>query len=115
MASGVRGLPAGTACSARRGMAGCGATVAEWGARASTVEGSPAGQVDEGGSSLELLADGKGRKTGMAVVFSDEVGALVVGVVMRQGGKEEGAQVQVYPEKKAARGCSRLCSPWSGW
>jgi hypothetical protein len=79
------------------------------------VEGSPAGQVDEGGSSLELLADGKDRKTGMAAVFSDEVGALVAGVVLRQGGKEEGAQVQVYPEKKATRRCSRLCSPWSGW
>jgi hypothetical protein len=33
-----------------------------WGARASTVEGPPAGQVGEGGNSPELLADRKGRK-----------------------------------------------------
>jgi hypothetical protein len=46
----------------RRGMASSGATVAEWGTRASTVEGPPTGQVGEGGNSPELLADGKGRK-----------------------------------------------------
>jgi hypothetical protein len=33
-----------------------------WGARASMVEGPPTEQVGEGGSSLELLADGKGLK-----------------------------------------------------
>jgi hypothetical protein len=78
------------------------------------MEGSPARQVGEGGNSPELLADGKGEKTETVTAFSDEVGAPVAGVVLRQGGKEEGAQVQVYPEKKAARGCSGLRSPWSG-
>jgi hypothetical protein len=77
------------------------------------VEGSPAGQVDESGSSPELLVDGKGEKTGMAAAFSDEVGAPVAGVVLHRGGKEEGAHAQVYPEKKVARGCSVLRSPWS--
>jgi hypothetical protein len=57
------------------------------------VEGSP-----------KLLADGNGRKTGMAAAFSDMVGAPVAGVVLRQGRKKEGAQAQVYPEKKAAKG-----------
>jgi hypothetical protein len=38
------------------------------------------------------------------VAFSDEVGAPVAGGVLRQGGKEEEAQAQVYPEKKAASG-----------
>jgi hypothetical protein len=85
-----------------------------WGARASTTEGTPAGQVDESGNSPELHADGKGGKTGTAAAFSDELGAPVVGVVLRRGGKEEGAQAQVYPEKKAARGCSGLRSLWSG-
>jgi hypothetical protein len=33
-----------------------------WGAQASTSEGSPVGQVGEGGSSPELLADAKGGK-----------------------------------------------------
>jgi hypothetical protein len=54
-----------------------------------------------------LLVDGKGGKTGMTVEFSDEVGAPVAGVVLRRGGKEEGAQAQVYPEKKVARGVLR--------
>jgi hypothetical protein len=53
---------------------------------------------------LTFLPMGRGRKTGTAVAFSDEVGALVADVVLRQGGKEEGAQAQVYLEKKAARG-----------
>jgi hypothetical protein len=58
---------------------------------------------------------GRGRKTGTAVAFSDKVGAPVAGGVLRQGGKEEGAQAQLYPEKKAAKGgCSELRSPWSG-
>jgi hypothetical protein len=78
------------------------------------MEGSPTGQVGEGGRSPEHLADGKGRKTETAAAFSDEVGALVAGMVLRQGGKEEGAQAQVYPERKAARVCSGLRSPWSG-
>jgi hypothetical protein len=56
------------------------------------VEGPPVGQVGEGGSSPELLADGKGQKTGMAAAFSDEVGASVASGVLCQGGKEEGAQ-----------------------
>jgi hypothetical protein len=77
------------------------------------VEGPPAGQMGDGGSSPKLLADGKGRKIGTAT-FSNEVGALVASVVLCQGGKEEGARVEVYPEKKAARGCLRLRSPWSG-
>jgi hypothetical protein len=75
-----------------------------WGARASTVEGPPAEQVGEAGSSPELLADGNGRKTGTAAMFSDKVGPPVAGVVLRRGGKEEGAQAQVYPEKKVAKG-----------
>jgi hypothetical protein len=40
----------------------------------------------------------------MAATFSDEVGVPVAGVVLRQGAKEEGAQAQVYPEKKAQGG-----------
>jgi hypothetical protein len=77
------------------------------------VEGSPTEQVDEIDSSPELLVDGKGKKTRTATAFSDEVGAPMAGVVLRRGGKEEGAQAQVYPEKKVARGCSGLRSPWS--
>jgi hypothetical protein len=76
------------------------------------MEGSPTGQVGEGGSSLELLADGNGRKTGMVAAFSDEVGTPVAGMVLHRGGKEEGAQAQVYQETKATRGCSGLRSPW---
>jgi hypothetical protein len=73
-----------------------------------------AGQVGGGGSSIELLADGKGGKTGMAAAFSDEVGSPVAGDVLHLGGKEEEAQAQGYPEKKVARGCLRLRSPWRG-
>jgi hypothetical protein len=47
----------------------------------------------------------------MAVAFSDEVGAPVVGVVLRQGGKEEGAQAQLYPVKMAGRGGWLLEAP----
>jgi hypothetical protein len=57
------------------------------------TEGSPTRQVDESGSSLELLADGKGRKIETAAAFSNDVGAPVAGVVLRWGGKGEGAQV----------------------
>jgi hypothetical protein len=78
------------------------------------TERPPAGQVGGGGSSSALLADGKGGKTGMAAAFSDEVGAPVAGGVLRQGGEGEEGQAQVYPEKKAARGCSGLPSPWRG-
>jgi hypothetical protein len=70
--------------------------------------------VGGGGSSLKLLANGKGGKTGTTAAFSDEVGALVVGGVLRRGGEGEEAQAQVYPEKKVARGCSGLRSPWRG-
>jgi hypothetical protein len=38
----------------------------------------------------------------------------VAGRVLRRGGEGEEAQAQVYPEKKAARGCSGLRSPWRG-
>jgi hypothetical protein len=51
-----------------------------------------------------FLPTGRGRKIGTAMAFSDEVGALVASGVLRQGGKEEGAQAQLYPEKKAAKG-----------
>jgi hypothetical protein len=87
---------------------------ARLGARASTTKWSPAGQVGGGGSSPKLLADGKGGKTGTAAAFSDEVGAPVAGGVLSRGGEEEEAQAQVYPEKKVARGCSWLRSPWRG-
>jgi hypothetical protein len=43
--------------------------------------------VAGGGSSPELLANGKGGKTGTAAAFSDEVGVLVAGGVLRQGGE----------------------------
>jgi hypothetical protein len=56
----------------------------------------------------------EGWKTGTAAAFFDEVGAPVTGGILRLGGEEEEAQVQVYPEKKAARGCSGLRSPWRG-
>jgi hypothetical protein len=69
------------------------------------VEESPVGQVDESGSSPGLLVDWKGEKTGTATTaFSDEVGAIVAGVVLRRGGKEEGAHAQVYLEKKGSKG-----------
>jgi hypothetical protein len=61
-----------------------------------------------------FLPTGRAEKSGTAAAFSDEVGAPMADVVLRQGRKEEGAQAQVYPEKKAARGCSGLRSPWSG-
>jgi hypothetical protein len=48
------------------------------------AEGSTTGQAGEGGSSPELLVNGKGGKTGTAVAFSDEVGAPVAGVVLRR-------------------------------
>jgi hypothetical protein len=70
------------------------------GARASTAEGSPFGQVGGGSSSPELLADGKGGKTGTAAVFFDKVGAPVAGGVLHRGGEEEEAQAQVNPEKR---------------
>jgi hypothetical protein len=125
-AHGLRGLPAGTVCGvqARTGaVTALRARLVAWlavalpwlgyGARASTAKGSPIGQVDASGSSPELLADRKGGKTGTATTFSDEVGAPVASVVLRWGAKEEGAQAQVYPKKKAAMGCLGLCSPWS--
>jgi hypothetical protein len=73
----AHGLPAGTA----RGAQACTGVVTalracvaawpavalpwvRWGARTSTAEGSPTRQVGEGGSSSELLADGKGGKPG---------------------------------------------------
>jgi hypothetical protein len=56
---------------------------------------------------LSLLPTGRAGKTETATAFSDEVGAPVAVVVLRRGGKEEGAQVQVYPKKKAARGVLR--------
>jgi hypothetical protein len=68
------------------------------------VEGPPAGQVGEGGSSPELLADGKGRKTGMAAAFSDEVGDPVAGVVLRRGGKEVGGSGAGIPREKGSKG-----------
>jgi hypothetical protein len=51
-----------------------------------------------------FLPMGRGDKIGVVAVFSDEVGAAVAGGVLCQGGKEEGAQAQLYPEKKAAGG-----------
>jgi hypothetical protein len=67
--------------------------------------------VGGGGSSPELLANGKGGKTGTAAAFSDEVGALVAGGVLHRGGEGEEAQAQVYPEKRRQGGCSGLRSP----
>jgi hypothetical protein len=76
------------------------------------MERSPAGQVGGGGSSPELLADGKGGKTGTAAAFSNEVGAPVADGVLRRGGLGEEAQAQVYPEKRRqGGGCSGLHSP----
>jgi hypothetical protein len=98
-AHGLRGPHAGTDAARERAP-----VQSPLSGRASTVEGSPAGQVDESSSSPELLVNGKGEKTGMAAAFSDEVGGTVAGVVLRRGGKEEGAHAQVYPEKKVARG-----------
>jgi hypothetical protein len=51
-------------------------------------------------SHLSFLPTGRGEKTGTAAAFSDEVGD----VVLCQGGKEEGAQAQLYLDKKAAWG-----------
>jgi hypothetical protein len=95
---GLHGLPAGTACGARarteavttlRARVAAWPTVAlpwlRWGSRASIVEGPPAGQVHDDGSSPELLADGKGQKN--------------------KGGARR---------KRQQGGCSELRSPWSG-
>jgi hypothetical protein len=60
---------------------------ARGGARASTAERPPVGQVGGGGSSPELLADGKGGKIGTTAAFSDEVGAPVAGGVLCRGGE----------------------------
>jgi hypothetical protein len=78
------------------------------------VERPPAGQAGGGGSSPELLADGKGGKTGTAAAFSDEVGAPVAGGFLCRGGEGVEAQAQVYPDKKVARRCSGLRSLWRG-
>jgi hypothetical protein len=51
-----------------------------------------------------FLPSGRGEKTGSATAFYDEMGAQVATGVLRWGGKEEGAQEQLYPEKKVARG-----------
>jgi hypothetical protein len=67
--------------------------------RRSSIHGE---EVGGGGSSPELLADGKDGKTRTAAVFSDEVGSPMTGGVLHRGGKEEEAQAQVYPKKKAA-------------
>jgi hypothetical protein len=77
--------------------------------------GHPSDDWVKAATHLSFLAMGRGGKTGMAAAFSDKVGASVAGRVLRRGGKEEGAQAQLYLEKKAARGgCSGLRSPWSG-
>jgi hypothetical protein len=67
--------------------------------------------VGGGGSSPELLADGKGGKTGTAAAFSDEVAAPVAGGVLRRGGEGEESQAQVDPEKRRQEVCSGLRSP----
>jgi hypothetical protein len=76
---------------------------ARLGAQASTVEGSPTGQVGGGDSSAELLVNGRGENR-TAAAFSDEVGAPVAGGVLHRGGKEEEAHAQVYSLKKVTRG-----------
>jgi hypothetical protein len=87
-----------------------------WGARASTVEGTPTGQVGEGGRSPELIADGKGRKNRDG------------GGVLRRGGcsggrrgpasgwEGRGGSGAAIPSENGRKGggCSRLRSPWSG-
>jgi hypothetical protein len=78
------------------------------------VEGHPPDKWVKVAAHLSFLPMRRAEKSGTAVAFFDEVGAPVAGVVLRRGGKEEGAQAQVYPEKKVARGCSGLRSPWSG-
>jgi hypothetical protein len=72
---------------------------ARGGARAPMAERPPAGQVGGGGSSPELLADGKGGKTGTAAAFSNEVGAPVAsggarGSAHRKGWFHGGASEQ---------------------
>jgi hypothetical protein len=89
-------------------MVGSGATVGELG-RGGVLKhprwrGHPPDKWVKAAAHLSFLPMRRGGKIGMAVAFSDEVGALVAGVVLHQGGMEEGAQVQVYLEKKAARG-----------
>jgi hypothetical protein len=81
---------------AHHGMAGGGATGAKVG-RAGALEhprwrGHPSDKWVKAAAHPSFLPTGGGGKTGMAAVFSDEVGASVASGVLCQGGKEEGAQ-----------------------
>jgi hypothetical protein len=55
-----------------------------------------------------FLPTGRGEKTGTAVAFSNEVGAPVAGVVLHQGGKEEGVRHSYTRGKRQQGGCSGL-------
>jgi hypothetical protein len=93
---GLRGMPAGTARGVRARTEAVIALRApivawpvvalqwvRWGARAAMVEGPPAGPVGEGGSSPELLADGKGQKNmdGGVLAASDRGGQNTEGFI----------------------------------
>jgi hypothetical protein len=54
---------------------------------------------------------GRGEKTGTSVVFSNEVGAPVAGVVMHQGGKEEGVRHSYTRGKRKQGGGGVLGAP----
>jgi hypothetical protein len=73
------------------------------------VERPPTGQAGGGGSSPNLLADGKGGKTETAAAFSDEVGVPVAGV-----GRERKLKRKCIRRKRRQGGCSGLRSPWRG-
>jgi hypothetical protein len=69
------------------------------------VERPPVGQAGGGGSSPNLLADGKGGKTGTTAAFSDEVGVLVARV-----GRERKLKRKCIQRKRRQGGCSgRAC------
>jgi hypothetical protein len=93
---------------ARHGMAAGGTTVVEVGQGAALEHlrwrGHPPDMWVKAAAHPSFLPMGRGRKTGTVAAFSDEVGSPMAGGVLHQGGKEEGAQAQLYPEKKAARG-----------
>jgi hypothetical protein len=66
--------------------------------------GHPPNKRVKAAAHSSFLPTGNYGKIGTTTAFSNEVGASVADGVLRQGGKEEGAQAQLYPEKKAARG-----------
>jgi hypothetical protein len=99
-----------------RGAAGGGATMAEVEQRKVLEHprrrGHPPGMWVEAIAHRSFLPTGKGGKTRLAVVFSDEVRAPVAGGGPASGWRGRGSSAQQSTEKKRQGGCSGLRSPW---